>query len=400
MTDERERTEPRQVESATSFHERLDEFVGKPVGPSSSSRAPDPVNQPMIRHWAAAFEDHNPTYTDPERAARSRFGGIVAPPLMLQTWTMATPTITGIAERGGSPVESEGVGALAMLDEAGFVGTLASNSEFEIQRYLHLGEVVSSNAVMESISHEKKTRLGPGHFVTWVTTFLDELGAVVGQQRFRVFKFRPIAAKSEQATRSGVATSDRLAGGDATHVPRQQAGRESVPAADAVVATAPASVDWHQIHVGDELPPLEVNVTATVIVAGAMATRDFMPVHHDRDYANAQGAPDIFMNIISSNAYCSRFLTDWAGPDAMARRVSIRLGVPVFPGSTLIFTGRVTAMSRDGDEGTIEVEVRATTQLGDHLTGSATVGLPANGEPKTDVGAGSVDLTPRRGHDS
>ena len=104
------------------------------------------------------------------------------------------------------------------------------------------------------------------------------------------------------------------------------------------------SLDWNTIQVGDELPALRIDVTATVIVAGALATRDFMPVHHDRNYANVQGAPDIFMNILSSNAYCSRFLTDWAGPEAMVKRLSIRLGVPVHPRSTLTFTGTVTVV--------------------------------------------------------
>ncbi|MGZ6998153.1 MAG: acyl dehydratase, partial [Acidimicrobiia bacterium] len=69
------------------------------------------------------------------------------------------------------------------------------------------------------------------------------------------------------------------------------------------------SPEFASIAVGDELPPLVIDVTATVIVAGAIATRDFMPVHHDREYANAQGAPDIFMNILSDTGYCSRFLT-------------------------------------------------------------------------------------------
>ena len=121
-------------ETGTSreFQARLDGLVGKPVGSGQPSVAPDPVNQPMIRHWAAAFEDANPVYTDPEFAAASRFGGIVAPPLMLQTWTMATPQITGIAERGGAPVEPDGASPLAVFDDAGFTGTLASNSEFEI----------------------------------------------------------------------------------------------------------------------------------------------------------------------------------------------------------------------------------------------------------------------------
>lgn len=178
-------------DSSSTLDERLQTFVGKPVGGRVRQVADDPVNQPMIRHWAAAFEDHNAVYTDPERAAASRFGGIVAPPLMLQTWTMATPKITGIAERGGSPVENDEPGALGALDEAGFVGTVASNSEFEFDRYLHLGEVVSATTVMEAISEEKRTSLGPGHFVTWVTTYCDGAGEEVGRQRFRILKFKP-----------------------------------------------------------------------------------------------------------------------------------------------------------------------------------------------------------------
>lgn len=123
------------------------------------------------------------------------------------------------------------------------------------------------------------------------------------------------------------------------------------------------------IAVGDVLPALELSMTATRIVAGAIATRDFMPVHHDREYANSQGAPDIFMNILSTNAYCSRFLTDWAGPDALVRRLAIRLGVPAFPGSTLRFTGEVVGVV--GAE--VEVAFRAANDLGDHVTGTATV---------------------------
>jgi acyl dehydratase len=133
--------------------------------------------------------------------------------------------------------------------------------------------------------------------------------------------------------------------------------------------------NWEAIAVGDELPPLELSMTATRIVAGAIATRDFMPVHHDRDYANSQGAPDIFMNILSTTAYCSRFLTDWAGPDAMIKRLAIRLGVPVFPGSTLRFTGTVTGREEVDGEGLVEVELRAANDLGDHVTGTATLSL-------------------------
>ncbi len=176
---------------ADSFENRLAALVGQPISAAGPTTSPDPVNQPMIRHWAAAFEDRNPVYVDADAAARSRFGEIVAPPLMLQTWTMATPQITGIAERGGSPVEGTRAAVLTLLDDAGFVGTLASNSEFEIVRYLKLGDEVSATTVLESVSPEKQTRLGAGHFVTWVTTYTDAAGAVVGRQRFRILKFRP-----------------------------------------------------------------------------------------------------------------------------------------------------------------------------------------------------------------
>jgi acyl dehydratase len=129
------------------------------------------------------------------------------------------------------------------------------------------------------------------------------------------------------------------------------------------------------IAVGQELTPMTLDVTATVIVAGALATRDFMPVHHDKAYANAQGAPDIFMNILSSNAYCSRFLTDWAGPEAMLRKLSIRLGVPVFPGVDLTFAGHVTGVTRATADVEVTVEFRATSDLGTHLSGTAALAL-------------------------
>ncbi|MEO7430342.1 MAG: MaoC family dehydratase N-terminal domain-containing protein [Acidimicrobiales bacterium] len=164
------------------------------MGPSDPSVGPDPVNQPMIRHWAAAFDDRNPVYSDPELAAASRFGGIVAPPLMLQTWTMPPPLIAGIAERGGSPVASTDTGPLQVLDDAGFVGTLAANSELEFERYLRIGDEVSATTSIESISQQKQTRLGPGHFVTWITTYRDGAGDVVGRQLFRILKFAPTAA--------------------------------------------------------------------------------------------------------------------------------------------------------------------------------------------------------------
>ena len=181
----------RPVSGTPTLDDALAALVGRPISSGGPNVAPDPVNAPMIRHWAAAFEDANPVYVDADAAAASRHGEIVAPPLMLQTWTMATPRITGLRERGGSPVEGESAEVLRLLDEAGFVGTLATNSDFEIDRYLRLGDVVSAETVLESVSAEKRTRLGPGRFVTWVTTYTDAAGERVGVQTFRILKFDP-----------------------------------------------------------------------------------------------------------------------------------------------------------------------------------------------------------------
>jgi acyl dehydratase len=142
------------------------------------------------------------------------------------------------------------------------------------------------------------------------------------------------------------------------------------------VSAERGTVDFATLSVGDELPAMVIEVTPTRVVAGAIASRDFMPVHHDRDYANVQGAPDIFMNILSDTGYCSRFLTDWAGPDAMITNLAIRLGVPVFPGHTLTYTGSITGLHRDGEVGVVEVELRATNELGEHVGGTAKLNLP------------------------
>jgi hypothetical protein len=139
------------------------------------------------------------------------------------------------------------------------------------------------------------------------------------------------------------------------------------------------TLDWNEIQVGDELPAMELNLTPTFVGAGAIATRDFMPVHHDKAYANGQGAPEIFLNIITDNGYCSRFLTDWAGPEAMVRKIAIRLGVPAFAHTKLRYTGSVVAKAQAGGEGLVEVQFRATNDLGDHVSGAGVVSLPLRG---------------------
>ena len=135
---------------------------------------------------------------------------------------------------------------------------------------------------------------------------------------------------------------------------------------------------FHTIAVGEKLPPFDLDVTSTVIVAGAIASRDFMPAHHDPEFARGQGAPDIFLNILSTNGYVSRFVTDWAGPESVLRNISIRLGAPAVPDQVLRFTGQVTSIRQEAGEGIIEIAIRAANDFGDHATGTVVVTLPVD----------------------
>ena len=128
---------------------------------------------------------------------------------------------------------------------------------------------------------------------------------------------------------------------------------------------------FDDVQVGDDLPPLEIPLTRSLIVATAIASRDYQDVHHDPSLAVQRGSKDIFMNILSTNGFVGRYVTDWAGPDAIIRSVSIRLGVPNYPGDTMTMTGSVTARA----DGVVDVSVRGANGLGNHVTGSVSVEL-------------------------
>ncbi|AXB43855.1 MaoC family dehydratase [Amycolatopsis albispora] len=124
--------------------------------------------------------------------------------------------------------------------------------------------------------------------------------------------------------------------------------------------------------VGTELPELKIELTPTFVISTAIATRDFQDVHHDRDSAIARGSKDIFANILTDNGLVQRFVSEWAGPEALIRSISIRLGVPCYAYDTLVLSGRVS--EQEGDE--VVVEVTGRGALGEHLSGTVRVVLP------------------------
>ena len=133
---------------------------------------------------------------------------------------------------------------------------------------------------------------------------------------------------------------------------------------------------FEDVAAGDELPELVVVLTPTLIIAGAIASRDYQDVHHDVELARSRGMPGIFMNILTTNGFVGRFVTDWAGPDAAIRRIAIRLGVPNFAGDTMRITGRVASVERQDGKGVVEVEVVGHNRLGKHVNGTVTVVMP------------------------
>ena len=106
------------------------------------------------------------------------------------------------------------------------------------------------------------------------------------------------------------------------------------------------NVKLSDVNVGDSLPDLPIPLTTSLIVGGAVASRDFTPVHHDKSAAQAAGMQDVFMNILTTNGLVGRFVSDWAGPNGLIRQVKIRLGTPNLPGDTMTLSGTVTAKGR------------------------------------------------------
>ncbi|HET7407399.1 MAG TPA: hypothetical protein VFJ21_09745 [Mycobacteriales bacterium] len=129
--------------------------------------------------------------------------------------------------------------------------------------------------------------------------------------------------------------------------------------------------------VGDVLPELTIDASVRNIVATAIATRDYQDVHHDIAAAQERGSKTIFTNILTSNGYCIRLVTDWTGPDAIVKHASIRLGVPNYAGDALTLSGTVSTVEDTAEGPLVTVAVRGRNSLGDHVTGTVTVLIPA-----------------------
>ena len=135
------------------------------------------------------------------------------------------------------------------------------------------------------------------------------------------------------------------------------------------------TLNYADVNIGDKLPGLELPITTSLVVSTAIATRDFEPVHHDKAVAQSTGLPDVFMNILTSQAFMTRFVTDWSGPEAVVNSIDIRLGAPNVPGMTMVVSGEVTA--KDDSQQKVTVAVTGENNIwGMHMQGTVDITLP------------------------
>ena len=133
------------------------------------------------------------------------------------------------------------------------------------------------------------------------------------------------------------------------------------------------SLAWDDIAEGDALPTVERDIDTTLVVSGAIASRDFYPVHHDKGAAQDAGSPDVFLNILTTNGLMAAYVTNWCGPDWDLASISLRLRLPAFPGQTLTTTGAVSAKRETDGAREVDVDFSAATEYGVHCSGTATV---------------------------
>lgn len=344
--------------SDDAFLAHLRSFVDRPTAPARTGG--DLVNVPMTRHWCMAIGDANPIYRDENAARAAGFPAIPAHPTLMQSWTHHDRRYPAPADAQDYPEEQ----LFRVLAEAGFSSVVATSSDQEYFEYFLPGDQVTMSGTLLSVSPRKTTALGEGHFVSSRLEYRDQHGTLKGQLTWTVFRFRPAQAAQPPA-----------------------AARAQEPAdAGSQAAAEPPATPVEQLATGHALASRVMAITPTLIVVGAIDSRDFHPVHHDRDKAQAGGTRDIIMNVFTTVGLLGTYVTDRTGPGSLLKRVAVRLGVPNYPGDTMVLQGVVTSAVDDAHKRarTVEVAVTARNGLGQHASATIVVAVPRGGEVHRD----------------
>lgn len=326
----------------------LQALTGHRLGPYNSF---NPVSRVQVWQWCSAMGDRNPLYLDDAYRASVGRERVVAPPAMMQMWTMRDINM----EYAPGSTDAPPYQVFDTLTEHGFPGNVAVSYDITFLRYLEEGDRAHHYTTVVAISELKSTSLGEGYFVTERVEYLDADETLFAEALITYFQYRPAAKTASGAE----ATSNETGKTPSVEVPDGWQSDFS-------------DLSFRSVSEGDVLPELVIPITHKLIVGGAIATQDFIPVHHNLPAARAAAMPDIFMNILTTSGLCARYLSDWAGPASRLHKLSFKLMAPNTPGDTMVMQGRVAALEADRH---VRVDFAGRNNLGFHVTGSATLSL-------------------------
>ena len=341
----------------TSENGALQKLLDNRLGPYNSF---NPVNPVQVWQWCVAMGERSPLYLDQDYQFGTEFSGAgaVAPPAMMQMWTMRDFN----DEYAPGSTDAHPYQIMHDLEALGFPANVAVSYDITFHRYLVAGDRVHHYKTVVDISALKTTALGEGHFFTDRMEYLDQDGELFAEALITYFQYMPAsqaAIKSTNATAETDASDEQ--DGDESGIPQWQ--------------TDYSNLDAAQIEQGMSLPELRIPITHKLIVGGAIATQDFIPVHHNVPAARAAAMPDIFMNILTTSGLCARYLGDWAGAGSRLQKLRFRLMAPNTPGDTMVMQGRVISLTQAQDQNVVEVEFAGMNSRGPHVMGSATLTL-------------------------
>lgn len=323
-------------------------LTGERLGPYNSH---NPVSRTQVWQWCSAMGDRNPLYLDDEYRTRAGFSRTVAPPAMMQMWTMRD-----INDRyAPGSTDAPPYQVFDTLVEHGFPGNVAVSYDITFHHLLVAGDRVHHYHTISSISDLKETALGQGYFVTQHAEFLDQSDRLFAEAHITYFQYRP---------------GERNDGGVETAAP------EPVTLPSERWQSDHRDLDITELYEGQALPELVIPITHRLIIGGALATQDFVAVHHNVPAARAAAMPDIFMNILTTCGLSARYLSDWAGPASRLRRLTFKLMAPNTPGDTMIMQGRVNTVVTSGETPAVGVAFAGRNGRGYHVTGEAELTLP------------------------
>lgn len=307
----------------------------------------NPVNEAMIWQWCQAFGEGNPLHSDLGFAQAAGYDHVLSPPAMLQGWCL--PAIHRGYPPGSAPERPYAV--LDVLGEHGYVGNVAVSCDQRFLQPVPVGQRLYYDVAPVHVSERKDTRLGRGYFITCLERYFVVDGPVVFESHTTYFQFQaPDVPEEEEPT---------LPPGSVDVAPPEQYAQE------VIWDGAPSR---GAIEVGQSTGALTVPVSASRIACCALASLDFMPVHHSAQAAQAQGQPDVFMNILTTGGFVSRLATDFLGPGSVVRRMKLSLGVPNYPGDAMRLNGKVTAVQREADQEVAILAMEGTNRVGVHVT--------------------------------